>query len=399
VARRKTLSDHGVAGLKRRPTRYSEPDPELQGHYIRVTPNGSKSFVAVARDPEGRQIWATIGSPDLFKVDEARERARDAIKRIRAGLAPTEAPAPKRDTFEAVAENWLRRHVHARGIRSEKEVTRLLKAHVYPHWTKRPFLSLKRSDVAELLDKVQDEHGARQADYVLAIVRGICNWFAARHDDYLPPIARGMRRTDPKSRKRARILDDDELRTIWTAAEESGTFGAIVRVALLTAQRREKLATLRWEDVSDEGEWRIATEDREKGTGGSLVLPDMALAIIRAQPRYGKNPYVFAGRGTGHFNGFSPCKRALDAKTPDVTSWVIHDLRRTARSLMSRAGVRPDVAERVMGHTIPGVEGVYDRHSYRAEKQDALKRLAALVQTIVDPESCSGRLEEDRGKN
>jgi len=93
---------------------------------------------------------------------------------------------------------------------------------------------------------------------------------------------------------------------------------------------------------------------------------------------------VFAGRGDGHFSGWSPCKRSFDAKAK-VEPWVIHDLRRTARSLMSRAGVRPDVAERVMGHAIQGVEGVYDRHPYRDEKRDALNKLAGLIALILDP--------------
>ena len=88
---------------------------------------------------------------------------------------------------------------------------------------------------------------------------------------------------------------------------------------------------------------------------------------------------------SGPYRGFSQAKTAFDGKLSDVAPWVIHDLRRTARSLMSRAGVRPDIAERVMGHAIAGVEGIYDRHSYREEKADALRRLAALVDDIVNP--------------
>jgi integrase len=182
----------------------------------------------------------------------------------------------------------------------------------------------------------------------------------------------------------ARILDDDELRTIWTAAEANGKFGAIVRLALLTAQRKRKISTMKWDDVTVDGVWNIAANDREKGTAGALVLPDLALDIIRVQQRMGDNPYVFAGRGEGHFEGWSPCKRALDAKL-GIEPWVVHDLRRTARSLMARAGVRPDVAERVLGHAIPGVEGVYDRHSYRDEKAEALRKLAGLIERIVRP--------------
>ena len=403
MARRKTLTDRMVAKLKPEPKRLTLADPELRGHYLRVTPKGAKSYVAVARDPGGRQIWATIGGADVLTIDKARERARSAIQRIKDGLEPFEPPAPKPDSFKAVAENYIERHVKANRLRSQDEIERILEKHIYPTWKDREFASIRRGDVTKLLDMVQDANGPGAADHLLAIVRGIMNWYASRSDDYLSPIARGMRRTDPRSRKRARILDDDELRTVWTVAEGNGTFGAIIRLALLTAQRREKIATVKWEDVTIDGAWDIQAEDREKGNGGVLVLPEEAIEIIRGQKRIGKNPYVFAGRGDGHFKGYSPCKRSLDAKVmkalrkaaedrgddPDkvepLPNWTLHDLRRSARSLMARAGVRPDIAERVMGHAIPGVEGVYDRHSYRDEKADALKRLAGLIALVLDP--------------
>jgi integrase len=100
-------------------------------------------------------------------------------------------------------------------------------------------------------------------------------------------------------------------------------------------------------------------------------------------PRFVSNPYVFAGN-VGATNNFSRDKEKLDAAS-GVTSWTVHDLRRTARSLLSRAGVRPDIAERVLGHAVGGVERVYDRHHYDDEKADALRRLAALIERIVNP--------------
>jgi integrase len=260
-----------------------------------------------------------------------------------------------------------------------------LRVHVFPAWKDRAFLAIRRSDVAALLDRVQDDHGARQADYVLNVVRSIMNWYATRHDDYTPPIVRGMRRQNPGAQARARILTDDDIRLIWKQAEANGTFGAIVRTCLLTAQRSRKVANMRWADVSLDGEWSIPKEAREKDTAGLLVLPKAALAILVKQPRLESNPYVFAGRGSGPYRGFSQAKSAFDAKLPDVAPWVIHDLRRTVRSLMSRAGVSSEHAERVMGHAISGVEGVYDRHSYRDEKADVLRKLAALVDCIVNP--------------
>jgi integrase len=317
-----------------------------------------------------------------MSITEARELARDIIKRVRAGLPAIE---PKAETFGSLVENWLKRHVDANALISSREIKRLLGVHVLPGWKNREFTSIRRSDVAALLDHIEDHHSARQADYCLNIVRSIMNWYATRHDDYSPPIVRGMKRQ--KVASRARVLDDDEIKQVWKAAEGTGTFGAIVRMCLLTGQRSRKVATMKWSDYSDDtGEWSVPKEAREKDTGGTLVLPEPALAIIRVQHRLGNNPHVFAGRGEGPYRGFSAGKVALDAKLPPGTpGWTIHDLRRTARSLMSRAGVSSEHAERIMGHAITGVRGTYDRHSYRDEKADALRRLATLIASIVHP--------------
>ena len=384
---RKTLTDRGVAALKPRAARYAHPDPEQRGLYVRVQPTGAKSFVAVTLDPHGKQIWATIGPTDVLSIADARGRARDAVRRIRDGLPAFEAPPTKPNTFEDIAEQWLRRHVQANGLRSQAEVTRLLKVHVYPAWKGRALRDIKRSDIAALLDEIEDDHGARQADYVLAITRQISFWYASRHDDYVPPFVKGMRRTNPKGRARNRILTDDELRAVWKAADTtSGSFGELVKLVLLPGQRREKVVSMKWSDIGIDGTWRIPLEAREKGAPAEIMLPAAAVDIIRAQPQMGDNPHVLAGRGDAHINGFSKSKRAFDAKLPKGTpAWVLHDLRRTARSLMARADVSSDHAERVLGHARPGVEGTYDRHHYKTEIATALAKLASLIASIVRP--------------
>ena len=99
------------------------------------------------------------------------------------------------------------------------------------------------------------------------------------------------------------------------------------------------------------------------------MLPDAAVAIIRKQPRMGGLSYMFlpdAAR-VRSADSAKPRRRSTPAFA-DMPAWVLHDLRRTARSLMARASVRPDIAERVLGHAIPGVRGIYDRHSYRAKR-------------------------------
>jgi hypothetical protein len=229
---RKSLSDKGVAALRPRAQRYAHPDPELRGHYVRVQPSGRKSFVAVALDPHGKQVWATIGATDALAIADARGRARQAIQRIRDGLAPFEAPRIAPQSFEAVAEQWLARHVRAKGLRSESELVRFLRSFIYPAWRGRALVDIRRSDVAALLDKIEDNHGARAADHVLATIRGISNWYAARHDEYTPPFVKGMRRTVQKERERSRILTDDELRTIWRQAEANGTFGSLMSIGI-----------------------------------------------------------------------------------------------------------------------------------------------------------------------
>jgi integrase len=382
--RRRTLTDKQIAALPRKPKPYFFPDCEMPGHGVRIRANGPGSYTVIVRDPYGKQKWVKIGSTAEMTVDEARELARTVIKRVRQGLDPFEPPPVKPDTVADVVATYLKRHVEARSLRSGDEVRRVLAAYVLPHWRDRPFAEIRRSDVAKLLDAVEDKHGPWVADHTLAALRGVASWYAGRDDDYQPPFTRNMRRVAQEARKRSRILSDDELRAVWRAAGNVGTFGALIRLLLLAAQRREKVVTMRWSDISPDGTWTIRTAPREKGNAGALLLPEAALAIIRAQPRFASNPHVFAGISAGATNNFGRAKKSLD-EAAGVTGYTLHDLRRTAKTLMARAGVRPDISERVLGHTIKGVEGTYDWHHYHDEKADALRKLAALVERIVNP--------------
>jgi integrase len=187
-----------------------------------------------------------------------------------------------------------------------------------------------------------------------------------------------------RTEARARILSDDELRAIWRACDDGHpTFGAMVKVLLLTSARREKVSTMKWSDIDDRGVWNIPRVKGEKANAGSLPLPPLALDIIRSRPRIDGNPFVFASTHA-HLRSFSKLKAELDAKS-GVRGWRLHDLRRTARSLLSRAGVRPDISERVLGHTLRGVEKIYDRYDFQTERGDALAALAKLVETIINP--------------
>jgi integrase len=218
---------------------------------------------------------------------------------------------------------------------------------------------------------------------VLALLRAAANWLRDREDAYAPPFGGIRSRVAVQDRKRDRILNDAEIRAVWQAADSSGCYGALVKLLLITGQRLDKCRTICWSDIAPDGTWTIRTEKREKGNAGSLKLPKLALDIVKAQPRLASNDHIFAGQKGAQFFK-QDRKDALD-KTSGVTGWRIHDLRRTSRSLLSRAGVRPDIAEKVLGHAVGNIESIYDRHSYAEEKADALRRLAALIEQIVHP--------------
>lgn len=378
-----------VATAKPGPRRRVIFDKATTGLALVVTPKGKKTFTIVARDPSGKQVWKQIGAPDRMSVPEARAEAAVAVARVRVGEpSPSHQPKKGPATFQEVAERFLTRWVDRGGkkqdgqpLRSAGEIKRQFKKYLYPHWGTKPFTSIRRGTVTELLDDLTDSRGPVQADRVLATLSKLFRWYRQYDENYVSPVIPEMRRSGSYvDRARKRILTDNELRTLWTACE--GTFGALTKVALLTGQRRAKVAQMRWSDIRD-GVWTIAAEAREKANAGNLPLPGPALSIIKAQPEIADNPFVFAGRGKKAFNSFSACKAALD-KQASIPPWVFHDLRRTARSLMSRAGVRREIAERTLGHVIPGVEGTYDRHGYTREKGEALAALADLMERILD---------------
>jgi integrase len=362
--KRRHLTDQQIRKLPRKTKRYTLADPELIGHYLRVPPRTSKApitFVVVVRR-EGRQVWTTVGTADSMTLDQARDGAR----RIRSGKA---AGA----TVASIAKGWLQRR--AKGLRTIRERQRIVDMYIVPHVGDRAMADVRRDDISHMLDRIEDENGPAMADAVLKVFSAIARWHHQRDEGYLPPLTKGMLRV--KERRRRRILTDDEIKAIWGCG--GGSYGALVRLALVVAQRREKVRTLRWAEVKD-GIWTIRTEEREKGNAGQLRLPRLALDTIAGQPRL--NEYVFPGRGDGPI-GVAGHRKAEFDKLCGVKDWRFHDLRRTARSLMSRAGVSTEIAERVLGHTQGELIEIYDRHSYADEMAAALEKLAALIERIV----------------
>jgi integrase len=237
-----------------------------------------------------------LGRYPHLKLKEAREKARQFLADPDKAMKQADA-----GTFKDIAENFIKRDVDASKLRSKGEIVRCLEKYVYPHWGNRPSREIKRGDVSHLLDHIEDNHGKRQADIVLSIIRRIMNWFATRDDDYVSCVVKGMKRANSNG-GRARILDDAEIKALWVACEGMGMFGAFAKTLLLTGQRRRKVASMQWSDLVD-GEWHIRSEPREKDHAGMLKLPQTVLDIIEAQPPDRGQPVCIRWQSTGAAEG------------------------------------------------------------------------------------------------
>ena len=268
-----------------------------------------------------------------------------------------------------------------------------------PRIGKLDIYEVRRSHVIKMLDEIEDANGPVMADRTLAYVRKAFNWYATRDDQFNVPVVRGMGRVKPKERARTRVLSDEEIRSIWPVLEEAGTYGSLVKMLLVTAQRHGEVARMSHGEIDADGIWTIPAERYKTKRPNFVPLSKAALELIKRQQKYDDCQYVFPTTAKTPYSRSGKSKAKLDravfaamqaqakrgAKVEPIPNWTLHDLRRTAKTLMVRVGVRPNISERVLGHVIAGVEGTYDRHSYADEKHDALEKLAAMIERILKP--------------
>jgi integrase len=375
-----------------------------RGFGVRVTAAGARAFVLNYR-LRGREHRFTIGAWPDWSVLKAVREARNLRQRVDRGENPIDdrTPSPVTATVASILDEFVTRYV-----RNPKQPLRERTADEYesafnrlvkPRIGKLGIYEVRRSHIIRMLDEIEDANGPVAADRTLAYVRKAFNWYATRDDQFNVPVVRGMARVKPKERARTRVLSDEEIRAIWPELAKAGTFGAFTKTLLLTAQRRDEVAHMSRKEIGSDGIWTIPAERYKSKCPNFVPLSKAALAVIAAQPKHDDCDYVFPSRSRTPYSGFSKSKAKLDkavfavmkkqakkgVKVESIPNWTLHDMRRTAKTLMGRAGVRPDISERVLGHVIAGVEGTYDRHSYADEKRDALERLAAMIERILTP--------------
>ena len=384
---KKPLTDRAIKAVKPAPLgkRTLLWDAIVPGLALRVTDSGKRSFVLVTRYPGSKHpAPRSLGPVGVISLSNARTLARHWLELIGKGVDPArQANERRQQTFQAIATNYFQRK--AKDYRSRKSNEATLARLVYPTLGTRPIDTITRSEIVHLLDRIEDENGLAMADHTLGIINRVMNWHATRSDTFRSPIVRGMKRAEEKAR--SRILNDEELRAIWRATGEyRRPFGSMLRFVLLTATRRNEANFIKRSEIVGT-EWTIPASRYKTKIDHLIPLSQAALSQIDGKID-GADPkgFIFTLSGRQAIGGLTRHKQAVD-KASGVTGWTIHDLRRTARSLMSRAGVNADIAERCLGHVIGGVRGIYDRHEYFEEKKRAFELLAGQIERIVNPQA------------
>jgi integrase len=374
-------------GLKRREI----PDRHMPGLYLVVQPqpSGAKGW-AVRYRHAGTPRKHTLGAYPAIDLKAARELASKALRAVAEGRDPGREKIQERaaqpDTVESVARQFIERHCNrANRPRTARETQRLLDLHVLPRWRTRLAREITRRDVLDLLDRVVDAGKPIAANRTFSAVRKMFNWAVARDIISASPCA-GVKPPTPE-RSRDRLLDDSELRDVWRAAAKmGGPFGTLVRLLILSGQRRDEVARMRWDEIDlDRRMWTLGRERVKTDTRHDVPLSHSAVVILQALPRIG-NEYVLTTNGEAPSSNYGKNKRRLDALLPDMPPWRLHDIRRSVASGMARLGVNLPVIEKVLNHSggsFAGIVGVYQRYDFAREKASALQRWADHVERLV----------------
>jgi integrase len=345
----------------------------VPGFGLRVRAGGSRTwqFRYKIGDNSGGSASAAI-LPYQARAIAANHHAAVRLGRDPAG-EKEEGRATASETVGAAAHRFLAFKKEKLKPRSYVEIERHLlvnSASLHPLQLRK----IARHSIATLLTALSAGHTPRVADAVRASLQTFFNWAIGQGLVDGNPVVGTNTAHDAVARDR--VLTDDELRQIWLACEDDH-YGAIVKLLMLTGQRREEIGGLCRSEIDERG--FLLPLARTKNQRPHFVpLSDTARAIIEEQPSRSRD-FLF-GFGESSFSGWSAAKKRLDArieyldgKTP--AEWRLHDLRRTAATGMADLGVQPHVIEAILNHVSghkAGVAGVYNRSTYEPEKRAAL---------------------------
>jgi integrase len=365
-------------------------DDAQRGLGVRVTASGGKTFLAQYAF-HGQKRRVPLGSCSGVSLAKARDAVRAILGDVAKGIDPAaerkKAKAEARRnaahealTLEALLSDWQALHLASKRPSYAGEAVRAVRS-AFPRHLDLPAADLSRTAIVKTLDAMARKGSAVMAAQTAAYGKAAYGWAVKRGALSINPFSNLPVRPTVK---RERVLSDDELAAIWRATAGAGPFNGIVRLLILTGQRREEVAGMAWAEVSDDFSiWTIPASRAKNGATHIVPLSMLAQDLLHSLHQFGD--LVFPGL-RGPFNGWSKAKVALDAKS-GVTNWRLHDLRRTAATGLQRLGVRLEVTEQVLNHVSgsrAGIVGVYQRHDFASEKRAALEAWGAHVLAIVE---------------
>jgi integrase len=378
-----TLTAKTVETIRPRAARQEIPDRLLPGLYLIVQPSGARSW-AVRYRYNGRPRKHTLGSYPAINLATARALGTKALRAVAEDRDPAgERQEQRANSVADVVARFLASHGqrHYRP-RTFAEASRLLQQNLVAHWGRQPLASITRKQLRDMLDQLVANDTPMLANRVHSITRKLFGW-AVEHEIIAASPLVGLKPPAAEN-SRDRILTDQELRAVWQAAGQLGVYGSLVRLLILTGQRRGEIAGLTWSEIDLDKRLISLPRERVKNDRAHEVpLSPQAVALIEALPSNSEQ-YALSLR-SGLMNGFGKLKARLD-KACGVADWTLHDLRRTAASGMARLGVGLPVIEKVLNHvsgSFAGVVGIYQRHDFAGEKRKALELWSNHVATVV----------------
>jgi integrase len=350
-------------------------DAGYPGFALRVSYGGGKSWVYFYRIG-GRLRRRSLGTYPAVSLAEALQLWRDAKHQVSLGRDPGWQRASDLN-FESVAREWLKRDQADK--RSLKEVTRIVEKELIPEWGQRSIRDIRRHDILVLSDRIADRGATTMARRVMAYVHRLFRWAKSRD------LIESNPATDlPKPGRevaRDRVLNDAELAAVWKAAVEIGwPYGPAAQLLILTGARRAEIAELKWSEIHG-NTIKLSGARTKNAEPHDMPLSEQALDVLSRMPRIAGSEYVF-GKPL-RSGAWSNAKIKFSAAK--IQPWRIHDLRRTVSTGMNELGTEPHIVEAVLGHTVKGVAGVYNRAKYEAAKRAALKAWGAHVMALVQP--------------
>jgi integrase len=366
-------------------------DECLPGFGLRISAGGRLAWCVMYRLGK-RKVRLTMGTYPAMPLSKARHEAKAALTKVQTGGDPAAERRTLRDaeSFGQLAQAYIDKYAKP-NKRSWKTDDEMLKRDLLPKWRHRRAKDITRRDIRDLVQGIVDRGSPIMANRTFEVIRRIFRW--AIIEDYLSDSpCKGL--TKPaKESPRDRVLTEGEIRVVWAAIEsERPLVAGIFKLRLITAQRGGEIMSMRWADIDESaGWWTIPAERAKNGLSHRVPLSFLAVAVLRqVKAHAGESPWVFPSQRRGrHLEQMvQAAHRIRDRAKVDANP---HDLRRTAASLMTGMGISRLTVSKILNHVERGVTATYDRHSYDAEKCQALEAWARRLEEII-----AGKTDADR---